>query len=302
MLDQAIGVDWLVIRSGRADEALLGLWLSGYPVDAAAAQKSWIRQLKRLQHRRQRAASRYSGGFYGLGGSWWKKLLSTKTLDVSWWRDRMGSDRELADFLGDTEEWLHDEHERDDDAYRNQIAELIIRLTKADRKGVYRDIDRLWTEIDPASMLPTTSSIKLVESISLQELEAVQRSVAQVARILRHTLQLVSPTDRVQSVIVPLTLMRDLIGPVIAKLLVHTKRAIPEMPLEKTISSLHDFVMSVQSTDINKKNDHSVEFSEQVRIEWQATRKQLSQLWIAVREQSANQPVTLNGSRDPASG
>jgi hypothetical protein len=67
VVDQAIAVDCLITNLGRADEALLGLWLSGYPVDSAAAQRAWIEELQRVQHRREMAASRYTGRFSGLG-------------------------------------------------------------------------------------------------------------------------------------------------------------------------------------------------------------------------------------------
>jgi len=74
VLDQAIAADWLITKLGRADDVLLALWLSGYPVKSGAAQRAWIQNLKRLQHQRTRAASRYSGGFPSLGRNWWKQL------------------------------------------------------------------------------------------------------------------------------------------------------------------------------------------------------------------------------------
>jgi hypothetical protein len=304
MLDQAIAVDWLITRCGRTDEALLGLWLAGYRVDAAKARRAWIQQLKRVQHRRRKAAERYSVGFFGLGRSWWKKLRSTKAFDASWWRERPDSDQELlGDFMADTEEWLRDDSNRDDESYRNQVAELVVRLANADRRGVYAAIDSVWEKFDPASIFAVTPSIELVKSMSRRELDAAQRSVAHVASMLSHALQLVSgPTDHIPRVIAPLALMRGFLGASVVKALFLANEVTPRMPLGETISTLHGFVMRVQSTDIAKKNDYSLEFSERMRIEWQAARKQLSELWITARKQSANQAGTLNGPADPASG
>jgi hypothetical protein len=303
VLDQAIAVDWHMKRCGRADEALLGLWLSGYRVDAAKAKRAWIQQLKRVQHRRQMAASRYSGGFSGLGRGWWRRLQTNEAFSMPWWRDRTSSDlQSFSDFLGDTHEWMRDDVERDDDAYRNQIAELITRLTKADRKRVYRRIDRMWAAIEPASIFAITPSIEFVESISLRELHAAQRSVTSVTTMLRHALQLNGLTGHIPSVIRPLALMRDFLGPLVAKSVIKVNREIPELPLEQTILSLQDFVMGVQSTDIAQKNDGSIHFSERIQIEWRVANKKLLRLWIRARNKSANQPATPNGHPDHGSG
>jgi hypothetical protein len=103
-------------------------------------------------------------------------------------------------------------------------------------------------------------------------------------------------------VIAPLLLMRDFFGTLVVKALFLAKDATPPMPLAETISTLHDFVISVQSTNIANKNGYSVEFSERVRTEWEAAKKKLSPLWIAARNKGANQPVTPHGRSDQASG
>jgi hypothetical protein len=238
VLDQAIAVDWLIKRSGKADEALLGLWLSGYQVDAAKAKRAWIQQLKRVQHRRQKASSRY-GGFPGLGRSWWRRLRrSNKTFDRPWWRELSVDYQELlADFLGDTQEWLRDDINRDDEAYRNEIAELVIRLTKADRKGVYESLDWLWVQLDPVSIFAITPSIEFIGSLSPLELEAAQRAVASVAAMLRHVFQLGDPTARIPAVLAPLILMQDFLGTLIAKSVIKVNREIPELPLGDLIGT-----------------------------------------------------------------
>ena len=189
VLDQAIAVDWLMKRCGNADETLFGLWLAGYLVDPIDAQRAWIEELKRVQHRRQQqAASRFSGRFTGLGKSWWNRLKSHVAFTLPWWRELPDNDREniTPNPKGDTEEWLRDDEERDDDAYRYAIANVVIGLMKIDRRAFYNKIDQLWPNIDPASLFAVTPSIEFIESMSLPELEAAQRSIVSVAFMLRH--------------------------------------------------------------------------------------------------------------------
>jgi hypothetical protein len=301
VVDQAIAVDWLVKRCKRADEALLGLWLSGYPVDAAAAKRAWVLQLKRIQHRRQKASSR-SGGFPGLVRSWFRRLQSTKTFEAPWWRERPQEVRQfLVDLLGDTQEWLRDDANRDDEAYRNEIAELVIRLTNEDRNSVYKWVDELWDRLDPVSIFAITPSIEFIEALSSTELETAHRSLVSVAAILLHAFQLGGTTDRVVLVIGRVALMHGFLGALVARALFLAKEMTPRMPLQETISTLHTFVMRVQYTDIAKKNDYRLEVSERVRIEWKATRQQLSQLWTAARNAGSDQPE-MTGPPDPASG
>jgi hypothetical protein len=278
VLDQAIAADWLLERCRRADRTRLGLWLSGYPVDARDARRAWVQHLKRVQRQGRKAASRYRDGFLGLGQSWWRRQ-STKMLNGPLWRELLKGDLEpLADVWRDGPEWLLDDLERDDEAYRYAVADLIIRLAGADRKGVYRQIEWIWKKVDPVEIFAITRSLKFVRSISLRELNAAQRSVAQVARMLRHSLQMSGPTDRVSRVTLPLLLMRGIVGPVIVKVVIHAKRLAPELPLQETISTLHDFVMKVQLTDIDEKNDNI----NRARIKWGATQKKLRQIWSPI--------------------
>jgi hypothetical protein len=274
VLDQAIAADWLLNRSGRAEKTLLWLWLAGYPVDAAAAQRSWIQDIERTQHRRQQAAKRFSGGFPGLGRSWWKGLKSHAALTSPWWRELPESDRErISNFLGETQEWLRDDKERDDDAYRYAIADLMIGLTRADRKSFYRRIDAVWADMDPASLFAITPYLGLVESMSLEELSAAHKSLTEVASALRHVVVLSGVADRVNAAVIPVVLMGDFLGTLVARILVKAAREAPELPLKESLSTLHGLVTSVQFTDIAKKNDNSIELSDRVRREWQATKK-----------------------------
>jgi len=307
VLDQAIAVDCLVKRYGTADETLFGLWLVGYPVDHAVAQQAWIESVKRMQHRRRQAASRYRGGFPGLGRSWWKRLKSHVAFALPWWQELPSSDRErISEFLGDTQEWLRDEENRDDDAYRYAIADLIIGLAKIDRKSFYRWIDDVWADIDPASLFAITPYLELVQSMSLEELDAAQESLASVTNMIRRAVELFGSADCVNAVVIPLLLMKDFLGTMIARILIKTNRAIPEMPLEETIALVHDVVMRVQLPDITKKSDGGVVFAERMHIEWEATKKKLSQVWEERRERwrsrIENQRASLNGRRDPDSG
>ena len=282
VLDQAIAVDWLMTNGDRADEALLGLWLSGYEIDPIAAQQAWIQHLKRVQHQRTKAASRLSGGYSGLWTRWWKKLRRNKAFAVIWWGKLPKEDQSVIhEFLGATQEWLRNEDERDSDDYRNHIAEMIVGIFKTNKRSTYRDVRRIWTFLDATSALAIGPSIEVIGSFSVSELEAVRKSLALIARALQHGLQLSSPLDDVSRVVLPVKLMRDFIGTSIAMLLIMTNRNSLKWPLEDSISALHSFVMRVQSTDIIKKTDDGLAFSDRARGEWESTTKHLSMLWAA---------------------
>ena len=280
VLDQAIGADWLIKRCGRADETLFGLWLAGFPIDHAAAKRAWIEHLKRVQHRREQAALRHSGGFPGLGRSWWKRLKSDVAFALPWWKELREIDREgIANLLGDTQEWLRDDENRDDESYRNAIAELVIGLTQSDRRSFYRWFDHLWREIDPKSLLAIAPYIELVQSMSLDELDAAQESLVGVSNMLCHAAQLLGSADRVNAVVIPVMLMRNFVGTLLVRIVIKVGRAAPEIPLEQSISILYYLVMRVQYTDITKETDGCIVFSERIRAEWEATKKKLSELW-----------------------
>jgi hypothetical protein len=282
VVDQAIAADWLMTRTGSAHEALLGLWLSGYQVEPGAAQQAWIEYLKRVQKRRERSASRYSGGYFGLWSSWWRRLMRTKAFEMPWWRelpeDYLGQARE---FLGSTHDWLRNDTERDDADYRGQISELIARFAQANRKATYDAVDEIWGEIDPPSFFASKPYIELVESLSAREMTAAHASLVHVVLMLQHVLELTGPVDRVPRVVVTLMLMRDFLGTLVARAVIVGGRAAPELPVGQTIAAVHELVMGVQSTDISKKSDGRVQFSERVRGEWQLTKTHISQLWTA---------------------
>jgi hypothetical protein len=301
VLDQAIAADWLLKRCGSTGETLFGLWLAGYAVDHAAAQQAWIHSVERLQHRRQQAASRYSGRFPGLARSWWKRLRSRTGFTSPWWRELPAGDQErISSLLGDTLEWLRDDEERDDDAYRYAIAELIIESSNTNRRKFYRRFDRMWADADPASLFAITPYLELVRSMSPAELTAAHKSLARVASMLRRVVELSGSDDRVGTVVIPMALMRDFLGTLIARILIKASRALPDLPLEESILALHDLVQSVQLVDINKKSDGRFVFSERVYIQWEATKKNLSQLWEHVLKR--RKLATLNGPPEPASG
>ncbi len=282
---QAIATDWLMTRSGSANEALLGLWLTGYQVEPAAAQKAWIEYLKRVQKRREKAASRYSGGYFGLWSRWWRKLTRSKAFEMPWWQELPEAYvAQARQFLGSTQDWLRNDADRDDADYRAHISELITQFAQADRKATYKAVDEIWAEIDPASLFASKPYIELVESLSVREMTAAHASLVHVALMLQHVLELTGPVDRVPRVVVTVMLMHDFLGTLIARAVIVTGRAAPELPLRQTIAAIHQLVMGVQSTDISKKSDGRVQFSERVRGEWQLTKTHISQLWTAAAE------------------
>jgi hypothetical protein len=280
VIDQVIAADWLMTRTGSADAALLGLWLTGYQVEHAAAQKAWIEYLKRVQKRREKAASGYSGGYFGLWSSWWRRLTRSKAFEMPWWQELPEAYVvQVRQFLGSTQDWLRNDAERDDVDYRAHISELITQFAQADRKAIYKAVDEIWAEIDPASLFASKPYIELVESLSVREMTAAHVSLVHVALMLQHALELTGPADRVPRVVVTLMLMHDFLGTLIARAVIMSGRAAPELPLRQTIAALHELVIGVQSTDISKKSDGRVQFSERVLGEWQLTKTHLSQLW-----------------------
>ena len=191
VIDQVIAADWLMTRTGSADEALLGLWLTGYQVEPAAAQRAWIEYLKRVQKRREKAASGYSGGYFGLWSSWWRRLTRSKAFEMPWWQELPEAYvAQARQFLGSTQDWLRNDAERDDADYRAHISELITQFAQADRKAIYKAVDEIWAEIDPASLFASKPYIDLVESLSVREMTAAHASLVHVALMLRHALEL----------------------------------------------------------------------------------------------------------------
>jgi len=186
-----------------------------------------------------------------------------------------------ANFLGDTQEWLRDEHERDDEAYRNEVAELIIRFANPDKKWVYDFVDWIWEEFDPASIFTVTQSTSFIESLSSRELQNAQESVTSVAHILRHGLHLTGMGDRRSSTIAVVTLMGGFLGNWIAKSVIKVNRDFPNIPFPQTISAFENFLRGVQSADIVEKNGSHIVFNDRVRGEWETTKKHLSQLWTS---------------------
>lgn len=181
-----------------------------------------------------------------------------------------------------------DEVNRDDEAYRNQIEELIIRLTKADRRSVCKTIDTMWATIDPVSIFAFRPSFEFIQSVSRRELKAAHESLRHVAHTLQAALDLGGPMDRVSRVLIRLAVMRDLLGTLFVRFLVQANRE--GWPLGQTILTLGTFLKGVQSTDITRESDGTSVVSERVRVEWVTTKTKLSQLWMVAREKSAKLP------------
>jgi hypothetical protein len=280
VLDQAIAVDWLISRSGRSADSLLGLWLSGYPVNPRDAKKAWIQAIKRVQRRRIKTAARYEGGFAGYRRKLSRLAQSAQALNTPWWQERPSEDRQAVfDLFGDTQEWLRDDAERDDDAFRYQIAELVIRFIHIDRKSVYEWLDEAWEKIDPPSFLAITPYVKLVESLSPRELSLAHASLAQMADILRHLGELFGPTDRVNAVIIPVMLMCEFFGALVGRILVKAARDFPKLPLRASISALHDGLIAIQVSDIIMKTDGVIELSARARLQLAAITKDFLEIW-----------------------
>ncbi len=267
-------------ESDRADEALFALWLSGYDVDPIAARDAWIQCLNRVQLQRAKAASRFSGGYFGLATRWWKLLQRKNAIAASWRPEGIKVDQQfIREFLGATQEWLRNESERDDNDFRSHVLEFIVRKFNTDEKSTRKNIRRMWILIDPRSALAIGPSIKLIQSFSVAELRRAQNSLTLVARALQHGMLISTPLDDVSRVFLPIKLMRDFIGTSLAKLLIMTNRSDCKLPIEESIVVLHRFVMRVQSTDIIDKTDVIPACSASVRSEWELTKKYLANIW-----------------------
>lgn len=110
VLDQALAVHYLLTDHGRADDALLCLWFSGYPVDAERAKKSWISHLERQSDDAAEAASNLADGYLGVGKNVWRFL---------------GKPESVRDFIVGLAEFLFDDSARDDDDHRASAAWII---------------------------------------------------------------------------------------------------------------------------------------------------------------------------------
>ncbi len=281
VLDQAIAAHLLLRSYARADEALLGLWLSGYTVSPVSAQGAWIRHLELVRERRQKAASNLKGGYLGLGDLWWRNL--PKHL-----RDRSS----IRNFIFETPEWLYENSECDDEGYRLAIAELISGLKERTpvkevipTEELYDFVGTIWDELDLSTIFRVNQSIEFVRSMSESELNAAHQSLAAIRHMIQHWIELTGGTvDHVTIVLIQVKLMQHLIGPFVAMSLLLLNRTHPDLPLAGTISTIHGFVMGVKLEDISQDSDGTFRFSQRVNSEWMTVKEDLARHWSAVPE------------------
>lgn len=279
VLEQVMAAEWFIRDTGRADDALIGLWFSGFSVDHVAAQQAWVQAIERIQHQREKQASRFSGTYVGLAGSWLRKMRRKGLLDPLPQGPSQGSVTLMGELFQFTQEWLRDEVERDDEAYRDLVADVLVRLTGADGVSVHLWVDEIWAAIEPVSVFSITAYTGFVRSLSVQEMRVAQESLIQVVHMLQQTFQLFGVVDDRLRLVMTLRLMRDFFGPLVARTVILCHRNAPELPIRETISAIHTFVLSVQSIDINKKEDGALLVSERVRTEWKETKQKLTALW-----------------------
>lgn len=282
ILEQTIAVHWLFERLNRSDEVLLGLWFSGYKICPAKARNAWISHLVHLKKRRQQAASRYKDGFLGLGHSWSRQLRKKSSQDSSF-------TEAFLSFMRETTEWCYDDYECDDEAYQGLIVEIFDQLKVVPSKELYEITKTVWDVLDIPGIIRNTQSIEFVQSFSDLELEYSHQSLAIIRQVMQHAMELQdSSYKNNRPAVLPIFLMKDVIGPFVSKLIITLNRIHPDLPITSSISTIHSFVKSVELGDISQMDDGTFFLSQRVRSEWQTVRENLIQNWTTTLEQIAN--------------
>lgn len=282
ILEQTIAVHWLFERLNRSDEVLLGLWFSGYKICPAKARNAWISHLVHLKKRRQQAASRYKDGFLGLGHSWSRQLRKKSSQDSSF-------TEAFLSFMRETTEWCYDDYECDDEAYQGLIVEIFDQLKVVPSKELYEITKTVWDVLDIPGITRNTQSIEFIRSIPDQELEYTNNTLALIRQILQHAFELQDSSFQENGPpVVPVYLMMDFVGPFAVKLIVTLNRVYPDLPITRSISTIHNFVKSVELMDISQMDDGTFSVSQRVRSEWQIVRENLIRTWATTLEQLTN--------------
>lgn len=298
VIEQAIAAHILMERYGRADEALLGLWFTGYAVDHIAAQQAWLNSLARVHQRRDSAAARRSGGYIAIGMRWLARFSAGKPIETAF-RTNSGA---IGQLIGETLEWIHDANERDDTALRDLISQLLPKIVRAKASTVQETVDSIWRMLDPTSIFAFDAYSEFVRSISAEELTGAQESLARTAAALGHSIGTLTSLDRVARVRIPALLMREIIGTALARLVIVERRELTNMPIQGTILSICNFLMRVKSTDISTKPDGQFVFTERMLGEWKNTTKELAVLWNP-KDTLDQVPISdPAGSNDPVIG
>lgn len=290
VLDQAIAAYWLMWSHSRADDALLGLWLCGFSIDPAAAKVAWVEQLRRDRIRKESIATRYKDGMFGLGRSWSRQLDTPRPIETI-----------LASTSADIIEWQYDDVASDDDAIQNLIAEIVCRVEVAakvewDRrevprqdvkelavfpsKGLLELCRRIWVELDIPTLFRNSQSLEFVQSMSVAEMDGVHKSLAAIRRAVARALRLFGDDlGQSSSVLGQVKIMDGIVGPLFVKLAISLNRRFPQLPIDTSISTLHDVIIRVKSKDLEKKSDGTFRFSRRVSNEWKTVKAKLIQLW-----------------------
>lgn len=277
VLDQAIAVHCLLTSYARSDEALLGLWLSGYPVQSQSAQHAWLRHLELVRERKKESALRYYDDYFGLGNSWWRRL-------PPYIRDLPST----YSFIVQSPEWLYDDADLDGEAYRYGLAKFIEAL-KTRRKTKIRPsqslnnfVDTVWEEIDFSMIFRINQSIEFVGSMSEIELDTTRESLAAIRSAIQHWFEIEGSLDRVNRTRTSTKLMKDLVGPFVSMVMIMLNRTHPDLPLVNSISTIHGFVMGVKLEDISQESDGTLQSSQRVNSEWMTVKEDLARLWRSV--------------------
>jgi hypothetical protein len=222
---------------------------------------------------RHTAALRYKDRFLGLA----KSGLKT-TPGPQWARN----------FVADSLDWQYDDDSPfEDEDYKNLIAQGFDATGKGSGKSLalsdmsFRDVlEGFWDEIDVPAILRSSRSMDFVQSMSVAELEFAHASLTQIRHALAHWLNIVDvSTDRSMRVMMETKIMFGMVGPFVAKALIALNRAYPELPFARSIAVLHDHIRNVKSSDILRREDGTMVFSERVQNEWQTVKETLSRLW-----------------------
>lgn len=178
---------------------------------------------------------------------------------------------EVSSCLADTLDWQYDDDSPfEDEDYKNLIAQGFDATGKGSGKSLapsdisFRDVlEGFWDEIDVPAILRSSRSMDFVQSMSVAELEFAHASLTQIRRAFAHWSNIFdASTDRSMRVMMETKIMYAMVGPFVA-----------------TIAVLHDHIHNVKSSDILRRDDGTMVFSERVQNEWQTVKETLSRLW-----------------------
>lgn len=276
VLHQAIAADYLMGLYHRADWVLLGLWHCGYPVSTTAAKATWIKYTQKDHERLTKNAAEYRDGFLGLTRRWGRRIPMLPGGHVA----------PMLDFMTELTDWQYNEDERDDEALKLRLAEIFSWFEEPmfehgpPNIQLIDWIEFVWKVLNIPSFFRPAQSMEFIQSMTELELSIAQLPLIQVREMLEHQFTLTNVESiPLAAEIAPTRIMQSFIGPMLTKLLIRLSREAPELPVARSISTIHDYVMELELEDISREEKWQLKYSERASKKWQKTTKGIAEIW-----------------------